>query len=494
MRLTRMRTLVITSVAVAALTASPTTVAVAHAGHASPSVHVTYQADDSVLANPSRGFYHVADTHYTDATGAGWDADGRRRPCGRGGRRASPRSCARSTWSTSAVPTVPWNLTPDLLRKVDADFATARRAGVGVILRFAYTLPPDGVWPPPTPYGDAPVARTLHHIHQLGPVLRRNADVIETVQQGFIGLWGEGYYTDYFSDPADPSVVTDQNWTDRGRVLHDTAERAAEERDRPVRTMYMKQRIFGVPTGTAGALTPRQAFSGSDLSRVGHHNDCFLASPDDYGTFLSDPLSLDEDYLAADSRYVPVGGETCNVNPPKSEWPSARALMERFHYSYLNTEYNQDVLGTWGAAGYQEASQATRLPVHAAARHLLAAGRRRPPAARRPDRAQQRVRVALPGATRPAGARRRTPHVPARVAHRPAPLGARTGHVASAPTWRFLAGPAGDLPPRTRAALGVAVARAPRRLRDPDGERRHLERRQGLEQASASTIHVRDRS
>jgi hypothetical protein len=30
--------------------------------------------------------------------------------------------------------------------------------------------------------------------------------------------------------------------------------------------------------------------------------------------------------------------------------------MERFHYSYLNTEYNQDVLSTWGAAGYEEAA------------------------------------------------------------------------------------------------------------------------------------------
>jgi hypothetical protein len=112
-----------------------------------------------------------------------------------------------------------------------------------------------------------------------------------------------------------------------------------------------------VPTGTAGALTPQQGFSGSDLSRVAHHNDCFLASADDFGTFLSDPLSLDEDYLAADSRYVPVGGETCAVNPPKSEWPSAEALMQRFHYSFLNTEYNQDVLNSWGAAGYTEASK-----------------------------------------------------------------------------------------------------------------------------------------
>jgi len=112
-----------------------------------------------------------------------------------------------------------WNLTPDLLNKVDTDLGTARRAGVKVILRLAYNLPPARVWPPPAPYEDAPVERTLHHIHQLGPILRHNADVIETVQEGFIGLWGEGYYSDYFSNPADPTVVTATNWTDRGRVL-----------------------------------------------------------------------------------------------------------------------------------------------------------------------------------------------------------------------------------------------------------------------------------
>jgi hypothetical protein len=359
MRPSQLRTLLVTAVAVTALTV-PASIATAQAGPGpgqhSRQVKVTYRADDSVLANPSRGFYHVSETHYTDADGTGW----------------TPMDAPTvRSWRSEGITQVlldvylehfggadgAWNLSPDLLRKINAEFATARAAGVGVIVRFAYTLPPDGVWPPPTPYGDAPVARTLHHIHQLGPVLRHNADVIETVQQGFIGLWGEGYYSDYFSDPADPSVVTDKNWTDRSRVLHALLNELPKSITVQLRTMYMKQRIFGVPTGTDGALTPRQAFSGSDLSRVGHHNDCFLASPDDFGTFLSDPLSLDEDYLAADSRYVPVGGETCTVNPPKSEWPSARALMERFHYSYLNTEYNQDVLSTWGSAGYDEASK-----------------------------------------------------------------------------------------------------------------------------------------
>jgi uncharacterized protein DUF4832/uncharacterized protein DUF4874 len=320
------------------------------------STHVTYAADAGVVANPMRGFYHPADTDYRDANGAGytpldeatlrsWRAEG-------------ITQLLREWWlQYFGGADGAWDLTPDLLHKINADFATARRAGVKVIVRFGYTLPPDGVWPPPTPYGDAPVDRVLHHISQLAPVLRHNADVIETVQEGFIGLWGEGYYTDYFSDPADPSIVTEQNWADRGKVLHALLDALPKSITVQVRTMYMKQRILGVPTGTAGALTPEQAYSGSDLARVGHHNDCFLASPDDYGTFLSDPLSLDEDYLAADSRYVPVGGETCNVNPPKSEWPSAEELMSRFHYSYLNIEYNPDVLNSWGTEGLTEAAK-----------------------------------------------------------------------------------------------------------------------------------------
>ena len=50
------------------------------------------------------------------------------------------------------------------------------------------------------PYGDAPRDRVLAHIAQLKPVLQANADVIATVQVGFVGAWGEWYYTDHFGD------------------------------------------------------------------------------------------------------------------------------------------------------------------------------------------------------------------------------------------------------------------------------------------------------
>lgn len=353
MQSTRLPVLALAAVLTSVLAVLPATTAQGNVPQTTMTT-VTYPADDGIVANPARGFFHFTETHYQDAVGTGW---------------VPLDEATLRSWRAEGITQVfrivyldyfagadgRWDLTPGFLRKVAADFATARHAGVQVVLRFAYAKPPDGVWPPPTPYGDAPVARTVHHIDQLGPTLRRNADVIATVQEGFIGLWGEGYYTDYFSDPQDPSVVTDANWADRARVLHALLDALPKSLTVEVRTPYMKQRIFDVPTGTGGALTPDEAFSGTDLSRVGHHNDCFLASADDFGTFLSDPISLDEDYLGADSRFVPVGGETCAVNPPKSEWPSARSLMEKFHFSYLNADYNTDVLDSWGSSGLAEA-------------------------------------------------------------------------------------------------------------------------------------------
>jgi hypothetical protein len=216
-----------------------------------------------------------------------------------------------------------------------------------MIVRFAYALPGDG-WPPPTPYGDAAVSRVVKQIKQLTPILRANSDMIAVVQSGFVGLWGEGYYTDYFSDPADPSQVSDQNWADRKAVIDALLQALPKDRMVQVRTPYMKQRMYGVPTGTAGGLTAQQAYNGSAVARIGQHNDCFLASPDDFGTYLSDPVELDKDFVAQDTNYVPEGGETCAVNSPRSDWDSASAEMARLHFSFLNIEYNRDVLDTWG--------------------------------------------------------------------------------------------------------------------------------------------------
>lgn len=312
---------------------------------------VSYEPTDAVIANPQRGFYKHTETHYRE-DGSGYtplDAETLR-----GYRTQGITQILRVVYLEKFVDQE--TLDPEWLALVEADLETAREAGVSVIVRFAYVQ--GGAWPYSPPHGDAPLETVLAHIDQLGPLLREHAPVIATVQTGFVGLWGEGYYTDHFvDDPSNPGVVSDDAWQDRAAVVTALLDELPEDRTVQLRTMAMKQEIFDVPTGVAGAVTPEQAFDGSDLARTGHHNDCFLASPDDFGTFLSDPLSLDQEYLAAETRYLPMGGETCTVNPPRSQWASASAEMARYHFSYLNLDYNRDVLASWGEEGMSETAR-----------------------------------------------------------------------------------------------------------------------------------------
>jgi hypothetical protein len=212
------------------------------------------------------------------------------------------------------------------------DFSRVRAAGLKTVVRFAYTSSMA------KPYGDASRERVLHHIAQLKPVLQSNADVIATVQVGFIGAWGEWYYTDHFGDE---NRVSAAQIADRKAVVDALLGSLPASRTVQLRTPTWKKRFYG---GTA--IDATEALSGSVRSRVGHHNDCFLASADDEGTYAS--VTADKAYLAAENLYLPQGGETCATSS-YSGWSNASADMERLHYSYLNRDYLGAVYTSWGS-------------------------------------------------------------------------------------------------------------------------------------------------
>ena len=215
------------------------------------------------------------------------------------------------------------------LSALRAGFAEVRRAGIKVVLRFAYNDSFDE---------DASRSRILGHIDQLAPILADNADVIAVMQAGFIGAWGEWHSS---SNGLDNDV-------DRGIILHALLDALPPSRSVQVRTPMFKDAIL-----PGGPLDAEEAWSQEDRARVGHHNDCFLADASDYGTYDS-PVATWKQYVAADGRYLPIGGETCAVNAPQTDCAQALASMESLHWSHLNEEYNQDVLGAWedqGCAG-----------------------------------------------------------------------------------------------------------------------------------------------
>ena len=103
----------------------------------------------------------------------------------------------------------------------------------------------------------------LGHIAQLRPVLQKNADVIAVLQQGFIGIWGENYYTDYFGDASENGAgkILDNNWTDRNELLKALLDALPKDRMVQVRTPQMKQKfVFGPGAGVTAIVKSERGF------------------------------------------------------------------------------------------------------------------------------------------------------------------------------------------------------------------------------------------
>ncbi len=285
---------------------------------------VTYTNDpNTIFANPERGFYAMYETYassYQNLSQSELQSL----------RAQSGVSLVLREWYLDSF--VNADLTQGFLDKVAADFTVMRQAGMKAVVRFAYTSNST------KPYGDANKVRVLGHIAQLKPILFANSDVIAVVQAGFIGAWGEWYYTDYFGDNG---TVSASQWTDRQDVVTALLDALDLGRSVQLRTPAFKQHFYG-----AAALTSAEAFLGSTKARVGHHDDCFVADATDMGTYAN--AAADKAYLAAENLYVPQGGETCATSTV-SGWSNAAQDMANLHWSFLNQDYHPDVLASWGA-------------------------------------------------------------------------------------------------------------------------------------------------
>lgn len=284
---------------------------------------INYNPDLSNITNPERGFYHHTETHannYTllDATTLTAYREE--------GISLILRVFYLEAFTDRAISNT-------YLENMQKDFLEARKAGVKVIVRFAYTSKSTA------PYGDAPLEIVLQHISQLKPVLRTNSDVIALFQAGFIGAWGEWYYTDYFSNIVGSPNAED--WENRRALVNAFLDAVPENRMIQVRTPRIKMSLVE----DENPLIEADAYNGTPKARIAHHNDCFVASADDYGTYLNQ--TVEKAYLEQETNFLVMGGETCNLADPYSYCPNAVSELQRFHWSFLNNDYNQTVLNVW---------------------------------------------------------------------------------------------------------------------------------------------------
>ena len=284
----------------------------------SQTTNVSYSVSTENFSNPERGFYHhkeTSSTNYSNLT-----------------------QSSLTNYRTNEKITLILRLfyledflnapiSETYLTNIQNDFNKIRNAGLKCIIRFAYSSE--------TTLGqrDANKAQMLSHIQQLSNLLRINGDIIATVQAGFIGTWGEWYYTDHFG--MNPNNT---DYVNRKEILEALLGAIPTDRTVQIRTPRYKQKMYNTTT----AINQTQVENRLNIGRVGHHNDCFLSDASDVGTYIN--TNTEYPYLSQETTYLPMGGETCDFDPNRSNCNVGTSEMALFHWSYMNMDYYPEVI------------------------------------------------------------------------------------------------------------------------------------------------------
>jgi hypothetical protein len=222
-------------------------------------------------------------------------------------------------------------LPAELLQAIGAGFGEVRAAGLKVIPRFTYN---DGPYPYSAP--DAPEAVIHAHLGQLRPVLEVNADVLVALEAGFIGAWGEWHSSTH---------GLDGDLQAKNRILGTLLAAVPGHRMVALRFPTDIEQLVG-------ELPEASAFSTAITARVGSHQDCFLGSEHDFGTWgrTGHPYERDKDFIARRGRFTVVGGETCAPGP-RATCENALAELEMMHWSYLNHDFHPEVIARFRHGG-----------------------------------------------------------------------------------------------------------------------------------------------
>ena len=290
--------------------------------------HVSYSESDEIFANPERGFYKHFD--FKSASDSPLSASTLK-----SNRVNGIALCYTGYYLTKYIKS---DIADDFLNLLRKNMQALRDGGAKCLLRFAYTTDASNSnksnW-------DAKPEYVQRHIASLKPIIQEYSDVILCWQAGFVGVWGEWYYTNNFVfDPQTP-----EQHALRKEVIDAMLDALPADRSVALRTPMFKRMMYA--QSYTDTLTYKTAYNGSAKARLCAFNDCFGAAADDYGTFIGNDTRT---YWKKDTRYVLMGGETCNVSEYCTCEKSLKD-MEDYHWTYLNSGYNSDVLNRWEKNG-----------------------------------------------------------------------------------------------------------------------------------------------
>ena len=263
----------------------------------------TYVPSTEEILNPARGIYRF-------------------RPLTLGSDFASVRGTGASLiyGEIDLTPFKEGTISEERIADIDKSFQKVQQAGLKVIARITYSHA----------IGEADASTDIieKHLKQLAPIFEKNKSLIFAVQAGCIGPWGEWHSSVHHADSTQgrAEILTLLNrYIPKNLQIH-------------VRRPWFKQEFL-----KAQASVP--------AARFGHHNDCWLASRTDSGTYPEDQVDSLKTFIHDDSKYVAVGGETCSVAP---EFTNCKNAVKEFSYlgaTYLNGDYHPEVISGFEKSG-----------------------------------------------------------------------------------------------------------------------------------------------
>jgi hypothetical protein len=289
---------------------------------------VTYQPSNTVISNPEKGFYHYTSTGSSggynlvnQSTIAGYRTN------------ENITVIQRQFFLRDFITGIP--ITSTYLTNMQTDFNRIRNAGTKVIVRFTYTSSSSYTVFQPTK------AQILAHIAQLAPVVNANKDVIVAIQAGFIGKYGEWYYTgsNEFGN-GNYTILTTTQWNNRKEVMDRMVSSFDATIPLQLRYVFAKQKMYG----------------NTFVGRIGFYNDSFLGTYGDSGTFnvsskYGTPTAADLTYWQNATINNPVTGETNMVNSPRTDCSNTLLEMDRYNWSLINKDYFPTVITAWQTNG-----------------------------------------------------------------------------------------------------------------------------------------------
>ena len=222
------------------------------------------------------------------------------------------------------------DITNSKIKNINEYFSIMRKHGYKVIFRVVYDS--KGA-KNPEPEFDI----ILRQIEQLKDVYITNKDIIFVVEAGYLGSYGEWHDGKY-----------DKELDKKNKIIKKLLEVIPEE----IQINLRKPQFITEYIGNKQTISENNSYSNEEIARLGLHNDGYLASETDLGTYEKNERTESLIWQSEQTKYTAFGGEAQNKNSIYNDLSNAIEDMKIRHCNYLNRTYDREVKEKWKNTKY----------------------------------------------------------------------------------------------------------------------------------------------